>query len=525
MQPDYDAIVIGAGMGGLAAAARMARLGHRVLLLERHTVPGGYGTSFVRGRFEFEIALHQISPPMAGDRPRPFHGVLEGLGVLDRVDFHPLPLFYRSWFPDFDLRVPAGVEGFLEAVCGAFPHEADGVRAVVDLLLRVGRQLELAGDAVLPADGSGLSPLKAAALPVRARSLLRYSGVSVDDVLERHIRDPQVRAVITQTWGYYGLPPSELSFLYFAAGTGIFLETGPAYVRQRSQGLSSALAAIVEEHGGAVRTGCGARHILQQSGRISGVITDRDEHIRAPVVISNASPLVTCRELMDPDLVPGSFWRRLRSTTVGPSSLNVYLGLDRPAAALGLVDNDQWINDGYDADAVFRDMHSLADPSLMMLTCHSHDLPELAPPGCASLTLTTLYYAEPWLRLEPHRYHQTKRRIADSMLRKVEARFPGLRDSIEEIEVATPLTNMRYTGHPGGAIYGFDQPPAEAIIWRMTNQGPIPGLFFAGAWTLPGGGFEPTLCSGYNAASMASSWLASQRGPRLFGLARKEAQP
>jgi phytoene dehydrogenase-like protein len=524
MLADYDAIVIGAGMGGLAAAARMARLGNRVLLLERHTVPGGYGSSFVRGRFEFEIALHQISPPTSGGSGRPFGRVLEGLGVLDRIDFHPLPLFYRSWFPDFDLRVPAGSEGFLDALCGAFPHEADGIRTVVELMMRVSRQLELAGEAVQPADGSGLSPLRAAALPVRARSLLRYSGVSVDDVLGRHIQDPQARAVITQTWGYYGMPPSELSFLYFAAGTGTFIEAGPAYVRQRSQGLSSALVAVVEEHGGSVRMGCGARHILQQSGRISGVVTDRDEHIRAPVVISNASPLVTCRELMDPDMVPGSFWRRLRSTTVGPSSLNVYLGLDRPGAELGLVDNDQWINDGYDADAVFRDMHSLDDPSLMMLTAHSHDLPELAPPGCATLTLTTLYYAEPWLRLEPSRYHETKRRIAASMLAKVEARFPGLRDSIEEIEISTPITNMRYTGQPGGAIYGFDQPPAEAIIWRIPNQGPIPGLYFAGAWTLPGGGFEPTLCSGYNAACLASSWLESQKAPRLFGLGRKEAR-
>jgi len=524
MQADYDAIVIGAGMGGLAAAARLARLDHRVLLLERHTVPGGYGTSFVRGRFEFEIALHQIAPPMAGGRARPFHGVLEGLGVLDQLEFHALPLFYRSIFPDLDLKVPAGIDGFLEALCGAFPHEADGIRSFVDLLLRVGRELEIAGDAVLPADGSGLSMSKAAMLPLRVRGLLRYSGVSVDQVLDRYVQDPKARAVITQTWGYYGHAPSTLSFLYFAAGTGIFLETGPSYLRGRSQGLSSALVSVIEGAGGSVRTGCGVRHVLQQSGRISGVITDRDEHFQAPVVVSNASPLTTCRDLMDPDMVPGAFWRRLGSTSVGVSSLNVYLGLDRPAHELGLVDNDMWLNDGYDPDRVARGMHTLDDPSLMMATCHSHALPELTPPGCSALTLTTLYYAEPWLRLEPLRYVETKNRIAAAMLDRVEARFPGVRGSIEEIEVSTPITNMRYTGHPGGAIYGFDQPPAEAIIWRIPNQGPIPGLYFAGAWTLPGGGFEPTLCSGYNAASLASTWLQRQRSPRFRGFRAGRAQ-
>ncbi len=514
MQADFDAVVIGAGMGGLAAAARLARFGRRVLLLERHTVPGGYGTSFVRGRFEFEIALHQISPPTAGGRERPFHGVLEGLGVLDRLDFHPLPLFYRSHLPDLDLKVPAGVQGFLDALCGAFPHEADGIRGFVELLLQLGRELEYAGDAVQPTDGSGLNVAKAAMLPVRARHLLRYAGVTVDQVLDRYVQDPVARAVITQTWGYYGGPPSSLSFLYFAAGTGIFLETGPSYIAQRSQGLSSALVSVIEEYGGSVRMGCGVRHVLQQGGRIAGVITDDDEHIRTSVVVSNASPLTTCRELMDPDLVPASFWRRLRSVTVGVSSTNVYLGLDRSAADLGLEDNDQWINDTVDSDRVFRGMHSLDYPGLLMLTSHCGHLPQLAPQGCSTVTLTTLHYAEPWLRLEPERYVETKERIAATMLDRVEQRFPGVRDAIEEIEVSTPITNMRYTQHPGGAIYGFDQPPAEAIIWRIPNQGPIPGLYFAGAWTLPGGGFEPTICSGYNAGCLAHAWLGRRR---IFG--------
>ncbi len=125
----------------------------------------------------------------------------------------------------------------------------------------------------------------------------------------------------------------------------------------------------------------------------------------------------------------------------------------------------------------------------------------------------------------PEHYVETKNRIAASMLDRMEQRFPGLRDSIEEIEVATPITNMRYTGQPGGAIYGFEQPPSEAVIWRIPNQGPIPGLYFAGAWTLPGGGFEPTLCSGYNAGSLASSWLRERESPRIFGLGRKEASP
>jgi phytoene dehydrogenase-like protein len=60
--PDfYDAIVIGAGNGGLTAAVTLAGKGIRTLLLERHNLPGGFATSFVRGRFEFEPSLHEIA--------------------------------------------------------------------------------------------------------------------------------------------------------------------------------------------------------------------------------------------------------------------------------------------------------------------------------------------------------------------------------------------------------------------------------------------------------------------------------
>ncbi len=507
MADSYDAIVIGAGMGGLAAGARLAKLGHRVLLLERHHVPGGYGTSFVRGRYEFEVALHQIAHPDTADRQRPFHHVLEGLGVLDQLAFHRLPLFYRSYFPDADITVPAGVDGFVDAIGAAFPDQAEGVRTFTELALKMGRQLEVAAEAVQPVDGSGPRPTRIVQLPVKARSLLRYAGVTVSQVLERHVTDPRARAVVTQTWGYYGMPPSALSFLYFAAGTGTFLESGPCYLHERSQGLSSALVGVIEAGGGAVRTSCGVDRVLQRAGRVDGVVTEHGETFQAPVVISNASPLTTCRELMDPDTVPRSFWRRLRSATVGPSSFNVFLGLARPAAELGLTDNDFWINEGWDHERHYGGFRTLAPPTLLMGTAHSHGLPQLAPEGCSTLTLTALYHADPWLRLQPERYVETKNRIASAMLDLVEARYPGVRDAIEEIEVATPITNMRYTSHPGGAIYGFDQPPSEAIIWRLPNQGPLPGLYFAGAWTLPGGGFEPTLCSGYNAGCLAHQQL------------------
>ena len=85
--PDYDVVVIGAGNGGLTCALTLAQAGRRVLMLERHNVPGGCATSFVRGRFEFEVALHQLSGMGSPERPGPLRAILGEMGVLDKLEF------------------------------------------------------------------------------------------------------------------------------------------------------------------------------------------------------------------------------------------------------------------------------------------------------------------------------------------------------------------------------------------------------------------------------------------------------
>ena len=81
--PDYDVVVIGAGNGGMTAALTLAKAGRKVLLLERHNIPGGCATSFIRGRFEFEVALHQLSGMGSADKPGPLRSILGEMGVLD----------------------------------------------------------------------------------------------------------------------------------------------------------------------------------------------------------------------------------------------------------------------------------------------------------------------------------------------------------------------------------------------------------------------------------------------------------
>jgi prolycopene isomerase len=149
----------------------------------------------------------------------------------------------------------------------------------------------------------------------------------------------------------------------------------------------------------------------------------------------------------------------------------------------------------------------------MALTCYNAVWPEISPPGTSVLVLTAPMMGKPWYNVPPEEYVNTKNRIADAMLRMAEQVVPGLRDHVEELEVSTPLTNMRYAGTLGGSIYGFAQPAHDHTVLRIPHRGPVGGLYFVGAWTQPGGGFEPAMMSGEMAGErVLKEWNKGRKG-------------
>jgi len=508
MPEKFDAIVIGAGLGGLSAATMLARNGLRVLLLERHNVPGGYATSFVRGRFEFEVALHELSGIGPPDRPGTLLRYLDYLGVADKLEFHRLSQLYRIVVLDedridLDLTLPVGQEAFEDKLCQTFPHETKGIRRFLKRVFDLGRDY----GRLIRQRGKMGHPL---AVPFRLPHLFRYLPVTTGQVLNRDVRDPRARAALTAYWGYFGLPPNRLSFLYFAIGLAAYVKQWPAFPQGRSQALSNAFLARFEELGGQARMNCGVARITTQNGRVTGVITEGGDEIAADWIVSNADPITTCRGMIGADRVPDSFFQRLQSSEVAVSTLNVYMGIARPPEALGINAHELFLSVGYDSDAHAQEMYRLGTPQSIGVGCYNFAYPGISPPGSSIVTLIALTQGDLWTTVPPSEYVATKNRIADAMIHLTERVAPGLRDDTEVIEVATPITNMRYAGTLGGSIYGFDQPPRDNVAWRMGHRGPLDGLYFVGAWTQPGGGFEPAMMSG----QIAGGRILSKMGHR-----------
>jgi len=484
----YDVIVVGAGLGGLSAATRLAKTGLDVLLLERHNLPGGFATSFVRGRFEFEVSLHELSGIGRPDQRLGLYEYLKHLGVAQRVEFVTIPEMYRSVFPDLDLVLPVGVEAYEAKVCETFPHEAKGIRT---FLGRVRDTMEEAW----AAEKLGQVTHMLASIH-RYRHLLRYLSATWGTVLARDVQDPRARAVLSQYWGYLGNAVSKAPFLYMSGVLMSYMKYGPVYIKGRSQALSNAFVAAFERWGGEVRLSTGVASITTDDGRVDGVVTDQGERIGADVVISNGDPITTCNQLIGPDKVPPGFFRSLRPRTVGPSSVNVYLGLACPPEDLGLSTYANFIGEDYDLDGHWEATNRVTPPRAIAVTVYNVVDPTISPPGTTAMTLTALSYGEPWTRLRPEEYLETKTRIAQAMISMTERIAPGLREHIETVEVSTPITNMRYAGVQGGSIYGFDNQAYDHTVLRMSPRGPLDGLYFVGGWTQPGCGFEPCMMSG-----------------------------
>jgi prolycopene isomerase len=490
---DYDVVVVGAGLGGLSAATFLSKEGKRVLLIERQSVPGGYASSFIRGRFEFEVSLHELSGLGTTADKGPLYRLLDSAGVLKRVEFLPIPEFYRSVFPDIDMVVPIGREAFEEALVSNFPGEAEGLRQFSNTLF------DFAEEAVR-ANRIGMKEVMKD--PASYPTLMAHFGKTLADVLNPMVYDEKARAVLGQAWGYYCQPPSLLSFLIYALGTAGYLRFGPWHIKGRSQALSQAFVDSIEENGGEVWLNKGAARIMTRDGAVRGVVTEDGTEIACPVVVSNANPVLACLGLIGRESIPSWYLKRLGAGTGGASTFNVYMGLDCDAAELGLTNHENFVNRTYDLDEhgeLMRRGIGVEPPEAAVTNYNAVD-PDFSPPGTSVVVITLINYSEPWLELPPEKYAETKNLVADRVIELAELVAPGVRDHIEVVEVATPLTNARYTGNLAGSIIGFDETYKGTGLVRMPNRGPLDGLYFAGSYAFIGGGYEPSIVSGFQAS-------------------------
>jgi phytoene dehydrogenase-like protein len=493
----YPVIVIGAGLGGLGAACQLVARGEQVLLLEKHNVPGGFATSFIRGRFEFEGALHELSDIGTEDNKGALYRFLERLGIVpDKLKFKQVPELYRSVYLDgYDVTLPIGMDDYTNKLIELFPHEKKGIEDFLEVCKAV-----LAGIEYIASKGGKYSPGE---VLKEHPWLPRVAGITLSELYEKFFIDKKLIAVISQLWGYVGLPPDKMNAYVFIAMLIFFLKWGAVYPVGRSHSLTSAMVNSFEKFGGVIRYNALVDKILVENGRVNGVELSNGDIYLCKAIVSNVNPICTSMKMLPPEVVPDDYKRKIYTPEIGPSGFSVYLGLNSSFKQLGFTAHETFINSTYDMNHAFETFRKLEPPEYMVVACYNHVYENISPPGTTELVLTTLQMGKLWQSVAPDQYFRKKDEIADKMISLMENTIcPDIRDHIEVAEAATPLTYYRYSKNMEGAIYGTTQTIENGPLLRLKSRGAIPGLYQVGAWTNFGGGFTTTIVSGRIAAGM-----------------------
>jgi prolycopene isomerase len=268
--------------------------------------------------------------------------------------------------------------------------------------------------------------------------------------------------------------------------------------------LSDALAGAIEKQGGKILYETRVEQIRIKGRSAAGVVLADGRTLPARAVVSNASALTTFEKLLPREAVPPEYLSRLQGLRPSISSFIVWLGLNRELrgriSGAGI-----YIVSGRGPEADYRSaLAGEVDRGAFSVSLYDNVFPGYSRPGTSTLMLLFLCGFEPWKRFEAEyragrkeEYRREKDRWTEALIRRAEREaVPGLASLIEVREAATPLTNRRFTGNPEGAIYGFEQSLDNAFMNRLENRTPVKGLYLAGAWGSPGGGFAGALRGG-----------------------------
>ena len=506
----YDVVVIGGALAGMSCAMKLAREGKDVLILERHNLPGGIATSFVRGGVEMEATLHEMMSIGPADSPLFIRDYLDELGVV--IDWLRVPEAYRFTSPadGIDIELHAGRRADGTWVC-ADEIEAlyPGTRGEVNKLLELCRKVY---ESVLFLNEHTISKFETLA---KHCALAKTAGYSATEVMDKYVKLPaDVKKLLSAYWIYVGQPLSSLPFTIYAFLMADYFMGGSYVARGFSHEMSVAMAERCRELGVQYEHCQEVDKILVRDGRVVGVRTARGDEIACDYVASAPYPNVVYGRMIEPQSeVPEMARKYANAMPLGVSCFSVVLQLDAPPEELGIQGYSVFSSEGpYSTDRFWEEGRHLGGWSYLTTICLNFANPHAVPAGRTSLSITALPLPECFDQVTADSYFADKRRIAGQMIDQVSRQLGvNLRDHIIDVEVETPVTIAHYTGNYRGGIYGYQHSMDNSVVARLEDferDQYIKGLVGCASHQLVGDGMACNINNGKIAAKAILTWMA-----------------
>ena len=498
----YDVIVVGAGNGGLSAAAYLAKEGKKVLLIEKHNLPGGCATSFRRGAYEFEATLHELCQMGRGVEGEPLGAVrklLDGYG-LD-VEWVPINESFCTTVTDpvngYSVEMPLGVQEFIDEMERQVPGSRDSMTTVMELA----RMLVDGVDWLAERHNHPNIPQKVEML-IKYHDLMKVVPVSTEEMLIRIGVPEKARNIYESYWTYVAADSSNMSFAVYAYMTYVYLTQKPWIAKHRSHEIGLAFDQRIREMGGDIWYNTEVAKIDVKNGAVRGVELTSGEYIECERVIANLMPHVVFDRMVDPAEIPVKSLKTMNAQKLAQSAFTVYLGLDATAEELGLKGYDTFMRHDPNNRNQYAGSGSIETHKDVTVTVLTNAIPDAAGEGRAFLQFSKFYTEDPFKDVTEEEYFKIKDRIARECVEFYEETTGcDLQGHIEEIVVASPVTWARYLGTPRGIVYGYEPRTWDGMFPRVqcgtdNLDYTVKGLRFAGGHGTQMDGYSQAYLSG-----------------------------
>lgn len=492
-----DVAIIGGGVGGLTAAALLAQAGMSVVVLERESRPGGYLAGFHRKAFVFDSAIHWLNQCGPGGM---VHKVFHSLGD-DPPDAPILERIRRYKGDSFDYLLTRNPDALKDQLQKDFPQDARGLDRFFKLSRVLGERMT--SYARYMRSKETLSPLE---LVGRGLSLTGWSYP-----FWRLVGDKDCAALDD----FFNSPDLKKIFCSEENILSCLVPIGWAYVgdfqrppRGGSQAFIKWLMKRIAGWGSIVALRSDVQQISVDQRRATGVTLADGRKLEARWVIGACDIDALFTRLLPGGAVPDDLVAKYRAAELYNSCVTLSIGLDCDPRSLGFDEELVFLT----RDGLPRHGHNDGNPHTSGLSILAPSIrdPSMAPAGKGTLTVyceANIAYGDRW-KTGPDlergdAYRQFKKEYADVILDRVETAIaPGLKQHLELMSIATPVTHLRYTGNRDGTIMAQRTTKANMKLKVAGYRTPVEGLLIGGHWAEYGGGVPMAVKAASNAAAI-----------------------
>jgi all-trans-retinol 13,14-reductase len=477
----FDYVILGAGLGGLSAAACLSRQGNRVAVLEKHYLPGGCCHTFDYGNYRFCADVHYISQCGPGQTIRQFLDYIEQDVPFNSLDPDCID---RVISPGIDFKIPLGWENLRSRLLKTFPHEAPAIDRYCDEVAQLHQDIGNLHRDVQWYDHEWTDWLK---LP-KYWNLFQKRTWTLQDLYNACGLSPQLQTILAGQSGDYALPPAEIALITHTSLVSNYAE-GAYYPKHHFKQFVDAIVETITASGGVILYSTPVEHIEVVDRRVESIAAGQTKYQAEKAFISDLDPKLTVELMHDYHRLSRAEYQRLTNYEYSASSFNLYLGLDHHfnPQDYDIGNWNVWYYPNRDLNESYaQQLLGNLDRPWIFLSCPTlkSTEPGMAPPKHHVLEVATVCPYAPFKALrdsDPHAYKAAKKKAYRQVMQSVQDLIPDI-DRYARMKVyGTPTTSEFYLGQPQGNIYGAKLIPKQIGLNRMGYRTELPNLFMVGA--------------------------------------------